>query len=294
MASGAQLRLNTPYRAIHVGFPGSGKTGAIVSLLNAGYKVRVLDFEGNFEPLIHYADERALANLDVVTCFDKYTNDGGFVTTLGKPEAFNKALLMMQEWKYTNEDGSETNLGASATWGSDTVVVVDSLTSLGAAIMRRAVKFNNKQPNNITSAVWGHAVKDQDNFLDLLRRDDRKYHLIVNAHLQLIGPQDFLAQGDENAVKEKKLEMIDNGMIAPRYYPISVTKNSSQRIHGKLPTMLRFENVMKNGVPRRVIKTVSDPSIDVKISGKALKETYFIENGLAEIFEALGHKAPGF
>src|SRR5882672_5670063 len=124
MASGASLKGRNPYRGFHIGFPGSGKTGAIAALLNVGYKVRVLDFEGNYQPLVGFADERALANLDVVTLQDRMRNGDKIIEVMGIPEAFNNAMRMLQEWKYVDDDGKEVNLGKSAEWGNDTVLVV--------------------------------------------------------------------------------------------------------------------------------------------------------------------------
>lgn len=294
MASGQSLKGRTPYRGFHIGFPGSGKTGSLASLLNVGYKIRVLDFEGNFQPLIGFADERGLANLDVITLQDRMRNGDKYVEIMGIPEAFNNAMRMLQEWKYKDDDGNEINLGKSAEWGPDTIVVIDSLTSLAKTTKDRAMKMNNKTPATFTSAVWGHAGADLNNFIETLKADNKRYHLIINTHKQILGPADFIAQGDDDVVKEEKLKMIKDGMIPPRVYPVSITKPNSQTIHGMLPTMLEFVKTQKLGKDVRLINTVSGPEIDVKIPGKGLKASYGIENGLAEIFEAMGYKAPGF
>lgn len=293
MASASKLKGSTPYRGFHIGYPGSGKTGALASLANAGYKLRIISFEGNYEPLLNYVDAKALPNIDIVTLQDRMRNGDKYVEVMGIPEAFNNAMKLLTEWKYKEDDGSEVNLGKSADWGLDTVVVIDSLTSLAMAVKARAMKMNNKNPSNMTSAVWGHAVMDLSNFIDVLKRDDKRYHLIINSHKQILGPSDFLAQGDDEAVKEKKLEMIQQGMIPPRIYPVSVTKPNSQNVHGMLPIMLEFDKTSKLGKDVRLIRTVSGPEIDVKIPGKDLKKDYPVETGLADIFQALGYKAPG-
>lgn len=295
MANAASLLGKTPYRGIHIGWPGSGKTGALASLADAGYKIRVLDYDGNFQPLIGYVDPRALPNIDIVTLQDRLRNGDKYMEVVGIPEAFNNGLRMMQEWKYKDEEtGEETNLGKSAEWGLDTVVVVDTLTALAKAAKNRAMKMNNKTPANMTSAVWGHAVADVTNFLELLKAERNGFHLIINSHKQILGPQDFVAQGDDDVVKEKKLEMIADGMIPPRIYPIGVTKPSSQSVHGMVPTMLEFVKTTKLGKDVRLINTMAGPEIDVKIPVKGLKSSYPIETGLIEIFRAMGFKDPGF
>ena len=291
MASLKDLKSRTPYRGFHIGYPGSGKTGALASLANAGYKIRGLSYEANYEPLVNYADDRA--DIDIVVLQDRMRNGDKYVEVMGIPEAFNQGLSLMKEWKYKDDDGNEVNLGKSSEWGPDTIVFVDALGSLSAAAKARAMKMNNKTPSNMTSAVWGHAVADVNNFIELLKSDKNRFHLIINAHKQILGPGDFLAQGDDDAVKEKKLEMIRDGMIPPRIYPIAVTKPQAQSVHGMLPIMLEFEKTTKQGRDMRVINTVGGVQIDVKIPGKNLKSSYPIETGLADIFEALGYKAPG-
>lgn len=297
MANGRSLR--GPYRGFHIGWPGSGKTGALVSLLNAGFKVRVLDFTGNWSPLAQYADDRALDNLDVVTLQDKLAaNDAKAVLPLGVPTAFNQAAQLMKEWKYKDENGNEVNLGSSKEWGPDTVVVIDELTTLGKMAKNRAMVMNNKTPSTMTSAVWGAAVNDVTNLIGIMKEDKNRFHLIINAHKQVLGPADFVNQNDQKdemkPILEAKLDMVTEGMIPPRIYPVGVTKNSSTTIHGELPIMLEFEKVNKAGKVQRVINTVGGPEIDIKIPGKGLKSSYSIETGLLEIFEALGYKAPGF
>lgn len=298
MASGAALKGSTPYRGFHIGYPGSGKTGALASLLNVGYKIRVLSYEGNFEPLVGFADDRALANLDVLTFQDKLKNGDKFMEPIGIPEAFNNGLKSLIDWKTTDEAGNEISLGKSSEWGLDTIVVVDSLTSLSAAAKRRAIKMSNKNPLTMTSAVWGLIVADVLNQIEIMKNDKNKFHLIINSHKQILGPSDFLNQNDDKeenaAVKEAKLEMIKDGMIPPRIYPVGPTKPQSQTIHGMLPTMLEFEKATQAGKDMRIIKTVGGVEIDVKIPAKNLKKTYPIETGLAEIFAAMGYKAPGF
>lgn len=295
MASRQQLIGSTPYRGFHIGYPGSAKTGALASLANAGYKLRVLSFEGNYEPLLNYSDPRS--DIDILMFQDQMRNGDKYVEIMGQAEAFNGALRAMSEWKYKDIDGNEVNLGKSKDWGMDTIVVVDAMTSGAAAAKARAMKMNNKTPANMTSAVWGHAVADWNNFIELLKRDSNHFHLIINSHKQIIGPSDFINQNDEKdeneAVKEAKMEMVKNGMIPPRIYPIAVSKPQAQSIHGMLPIMLEFEKTTKLGKDVRVINTVGGPEIDLKIPGKGLKASYPIETGLADIFEAMGYKAPG-
>lgn len=301
MASAASLLGKTPYRGFHVGFPGSGKTGALVALLNAGFKLRVLDYTGNYQPLLVYANENALTTpgqLDIINLQDRITDDSRFTKPMGIPKAFTDGLRYLRDgWKY-EENGKTVDLGLSSEWGLDTVVVIDELTTLAKAAVNRAMVSMNKTQENMTSKVWGAAVKDVINTLQILK--SKNHHVIINAHKQMLGPKDFVMQGTKDnediakMVNEELVENAENDMLPTRFYPVGPTKNSSMTIHGEFPIFLEFEKITKQGKELRIIKTEGSSLIDTKIPGKGLKAQYPIETGLADIFSAMGYVAPGF
>src|ERR1700692_1276245 len=49
MTNAANLLRNPALRIMVVGYPGTAKTGSLASLLNAGFKIRMLDYDGNIE-----------------------------------------------------------------------------------------------------------------------------------------------------------------------------------------------------------------------------------------------------
>lgn len=297
MASASKLRGSTPYRGFHIGYPGSGKSGGLASLANAGYKLRVLDFEGNFQALVDALDDRVLSDptrVDIVTLQDKLVNREKYLEVEGIPQAFNRGLELLKEWKYKDEDGNEVNLGRSADWGSDTVVVVDSATSFAQSSKRRQIKMQSKTPITMTDTVWGAAVADFEHAIEVMKAMEKRYHLIINCHKQLLGPQNFVARGDTDEIKAAKAEQIKEGLVGARIYPVGVSKPQAQTMAGMLPTMLEFEKVERLGKVVRVIKTVSGAEIDVKVPNLKLKKEYPIETGMADIFATMGYVAPGF
>lgn len=284
------------------GWPGGGKTGAIAALLNAGYKVRYVDFEGNYKPLLTFTDRDKLANLDIFTTADDLRGDhkdmGKAIEPAGIPTAFNGALRMLQdEWKYTAKDGTEVNLGRSKEWGSDTIVVVDSLTSMGEAAFRRARKMMNKTAANTTAAVWGAAVDDQIALIQALKHPKRRHHLIFLAHLQMIGPDvPMFTKDDENTgMKDIKAQIAEEkaDLMSTRLYPRAVTRNASQVIAKEFPVLIQAERRISKGQPVRVLRTTSGEELDLKFPAKTYKPEYPIETGLADMFELLGATAPG-
>ena len=52
MAKASTLLKSKPLRIMLLGFPGSGKTGSLAPLANAGFKLRILDFDGNLDPML--------------------------------------------------------------------------------------------------------------------------------------------------------------------------------------------------------------------------------------------------
>ncbi len=284
-----------------VGWPGGGKTGALASLLNAGYKVRVLDFDGNYKPLIAFTDTDKLKNLDIVTVADNLKGGsegmGQAIEPEGVPTAFNGALKMLQnEWKYLDARGKEVNLGKSVEWGSDTVVVIDTLTSMGEASFRRARKMMNKTAANTTAAVWGAGVDDQIALIQALKHPKRKHHLIVLAHLQMIGPDVpmFTKDDEQTGMKDIKAQIAEEKaeLMSTRLYPRAVTRNASQVIAKEFPVLIQAERKVKQGKPVRVLRTTSGEELDLKFPAKNYDPEYPIETGLATMFELLGSKPP--
>jgi hypothetical protein len=289
--NGADLFASDPFRGIIVGYPGGGKTGAIAALANVGYKIRVLDYEGNFRPLLAFTKPEFRKNIDVVTFQDKLANspDKSYVAPVGIPSAFNRSLEMMMHWKYKNPDGTETDLGKPADWGMDTVIVLDSITGQGEAAFRRAQVMANKTPSNTTQAVWGGAVADQLGMLQIMGAFDKRYHLIALAHLTMIGPQD-IDKKDDDLTKEIKRDIAE--LLPTRLYPKAVTKAFSQTIAKEFPTMLLAEQRERAGKVQRILKTTVGAELDLKFPVANAPAEVPVETGLATLFALMGYKPP--
>lgn len=284
MANAATLLQHQAVRALIVGYPGAGKTGALASLLNAGFKMRYLDFDGNIEPLMLYADREKLANLDIMYFEDKMRVGAQFMEPVGIPTAFKEALDAMDHWKYTEQDGTVVDLGASKDWGPETIVVLDSLTAMGEAAFRRAMKLSNKTPMNTTDRVWGLAMAEQLAFIQKLTSFNNKFHVIVLAHLKMISPKSERS-GDSDLTKELK-EQVAN-LLPTRLYPSALGWQLPQVIGGEFPTLLEIVATVKAGQVKRVIKTVPRVDLDVKVPAPNLPKELDITDGMLTIFKAL-------
>lgn len=293
MANAALLKAMGAARIMIVGYPGSAKTGSLACLANAGFKLRVLDFDGNQEPLFQYCTPEGLKNIDIASCEDKLRQGPRYTEVVGNtPHAFVDAWKMMDHWKYTNPDGTVTDLGRSKEWGQDTIVVVDSLTSMGVAAMRQAMFIKNKTPENNTDSTWGFAMAQQEAMVEQLTSTANRFHVIVLAHLKMVGPKD-VRKGDDDLTKEIKKELAQ--LVPTRLWPSALGQALPQAIGGHFPTLLVAETVQvpASNKVKRVLRSNPRPELDLKLPS-ALPHTgeWDVKDGLLQIFKLLGYSAP--
>ena len=284
MASGDVLFAKNPFRCLIGGYPGSGKTGSLAALANAGYKLRVLGFDkqANMAPLLMYTTPENRKNIDVLFFEDPLTVEDRYIGVQGIPTAFASGLKSMDRWKYKEGD-EEIDLGRSKEWGPDTVVVLDSLTAMGEAAMRRARAIKNKTPVNTTDDTWGLAMNEQKAFLEKLCSNANNFHLVVLAHLKIVGPKgERSGETDlQQLVKQQEAELITS-----RLYPSALGRNLPPEIGQLFPTVLRAERRIIAGREKRVLLTTCGPEFDTKVPA-VVKESYPIETGLLDIMEAV-------
>jgi hypothetical protein len=108
-----------------IGDAKSGKTGSLVSLVRAGYKLRILDFDNLLDVLKYMVQAECpdkLDNVEFVTLRDKRkTIDTGTILD-GKPKAFVTGMKLLDHWKYTDENDIPVDLGKPSEWGSDCIL----------------------------------------------------------------------------------------------------------------------------------------------------------------------------
>lgn len=286
MANAAALKLIQPVRMLIVGYPKAGKTGGLAPLLNAGFKMRFLDLDGNYEPLLNYADEDKLTNLDILSFEDQIAMSAGnqFATVVGKPMAYANALNALDHWKYKEADGTEVDLGRSKDWGPDTVVVLDSLTALGQAAFNRSVHLQNKTPLTITDRVWGFAMSEQLSFIKRLMSSANKHHTIVLAHLKMMGPKE-IRKGDDAITSQVKQEVAD--LLPTRLWPNALGRVLPQEIGGEFPMIVEMKNKVVNRKEKHIITTVAREELDLGVPNAAIPAELEIHDGMIKLFETL-------
>jgi len=280
------------------GFPGSGKTGSLAPLVNAGFKLRILDFDGNLAPLAAFTDPEHLGLVDFITFEDRLKDGPQGMEPDGPPTAYTDACNAMRHWRYAKATGRVVDaltaqklkpeeivdLGRPEDWGPDTIVVLDSGTALGRAAKRRVAFHNNRTRDNFRDSDYGAAMQDQEAFIENLTSSKYHFHAIVMFHLKIIGPRD-VRKGDSDLTKNIKQQM--GGLIEARYFPTALGWALPQTIAEHFPTLVLAESEVVAGKTRRVLRTKPRPEVDAKVPALKLPPELPIEDGMLTLFNAL-------
>src|SRR5271156_298355 len=124
-----------------MGDSGSGKTGALASLVNVGYKLVIWDYDNGLEALKQYIIKNSPERLDTVeyrTLRDRRKASALGPVLVGPPRAFVDGLKLLDRWKYKDDSGTEIDLGDPGEFGEDTICVFDSLTLMCDSAMEWA------------------------------------------------------------------------------------------------------------------------------------------------------------
>lgn len=257
-------------KGILLGDGGSGKTSALLALIQADYVLRIYDFDNLLKPLVElirkHCPER-IGQVQVQTFTDKFKGLDTPVmmvgnalkvmpNVIGTPKAYSNALKQLTHWK----DGEE-DLGDPGKWGDEVIVVIDSLTNCAAAAFRyvQAMNPGAKEPQTYYFAAQTLIM----NLIYLLCSEEFATHVLVLAHLNY-------EKNDEGAVIKG--------------FPKSIGAALNTQIATNFNTVLQIE--MQGS--KRVIKTKSTGLIDLKNPAvfADLPDRLPAETGLATYFEA--------
>lgn len=272
MPSLAEHQSNNLTKLLLIGDAKSGKTGSLVSLVEAGYKLRILDMDNLLDILKYCIMEKCpdkLGNVEFRTLRDirKASPTGPVIS--GNPKAFQDAIKMLDRWKYKADDGSEIDLGSPSEWGPDCILILDSLSRFcdAAYDFREPLTPRGKSGDYDARATYGDAQDAVEYVLATLTSKSFATNVIVIAHIQYMDLPDGTKKGFPQGVGQKLSPKI------PQYFPSVV--------------------LYTNEGGKRTLKTNSTPLIDLANPRPfAMEKSYPIETGLAQFFEVLrGPKA---
>jgi hypothetical protein len=262
MPSLANHQSNEFTKLLLIGDSKSGKTGSLVSLVKAGYKLRILDMDNLLEVLKQYVLRECpelIGNVEYRTLRDKRKASAAGSIIDGPPKAFVEALKMLDHWKYDDVD-----LGRPADWGPDCILVIDSFSRLcdSAYDFREPMAPKGKDGKADGRMIYFDAQNAAEDVLASLTSDGFRTNVIVIAHVMYMdmpdGTKKGLPQGIGSALSPK----------IPQYFP----------------SIVLYTN--KGG--KRTLQTNSTPLIDLANPKPfAMATSYPIESGLADFFEVL-------
>lgn len=238
-----------------IGESGTGKTGSLTSLVKAGYKLRILDFDSGLDVLRLFVQKECpskLKDVEYVSLRDiKHATSAGAVIP-GGPKTFLTAMKYLDNWP---------ELGKPAEWGPECILVLDSLSFLSDAAedwAKTVVPIGRGGQDG--RAVVGEAQRAVEMMLGLLTNPAFKTNVIVTAHITYTDMPDGQKKGQPIAPGVKL------GAVIPRYFNTTLLLVSSSG--GK-----------------RTMKTVSNGLIDLKNpSPFSIPPELPIETALATIF----------
>ncbi len=256
-----------PYvRMIAFGNSGCGKTGSLVSLLQAGYKLAILDLDDGLAALraqvrIHCPELAGAVHFRTVPK-DRHRRakkmevmDRARVLIPSKAEAYEDALAAIEEWEIDGKKPYEL--------GPDWVFVVDTLTALGRAAFNLADSMNPTLKDG--RQLYNLAQDSVAAVMDELCSNSFGTHLICFTH-----------------VTEKEGD--------PQSYPATIGSAFSKNIGRYVNELVYYKVSGKGDDLSRTIHTRPLRNIDLKMSAPDVEGDYPIETGLAQIFEKLTQK----
>lgn len=271
MASLDEHTASSSAKIICIGGNGSGKTGSLVSLAEAGFNVRILDLDKGAEIIGQLAKGEARKRFDIESFSDDYiikkTGAVERMVPVLPLRGFKGAMQCLQDWP---------KFGSPSTWTTKDILVVDSLTNLGKYIMNHVMVSKNKhisadpKDHHPSQPDWGDAMNIQENFCAQLYSDSIKCHVIVMAHVTYVQ---------------------NEGDSMQKGYPSALGSKLPPKIGSYFNHTLHYTSKGVGASAQRGFSTKSTAFIETKTPNpNAVKDWYPVDTGLAEYFKAMGYE----
>lgn len=249
-------------KALLLGDSATGKTTALWSLVDAGYKLRVYDFDNLLASLIAKIKRDTptqLNQLEFMSFRDTFkTTPNGPICAA--PRAYIDFLKALDEW----EDGS-----IPSEWGPDFICVIDSFTSLSRS-----------------AQLWGRAIQGGGTFAEgvpMKGFDGRAAFYTSQQSLMNVVAMLTAASFNTNVIVIAHLKYLERDGVT-KGYPLSIGQAISPEIPTYFPTVMLAE---RSSDDIRTLRTASTRMIDLKNPKSfEIAPQMPLETGLAEFFKA--------
>jgi hypothetical protein len=272
-----------------LGDSGTGKTGALASLILAGYNLRILDFDNGTSILIGVLRKKllekaitqqqfddALQRTRRIPCEDRFHNVQGKMLPQSAT-AWPRACNAIHNW----DDGG-MKLGNLGTWGEKDILVIDSLTFAGKSAVRMMQQMNSRLAVPPWQSDYGEAQKLVENLCALLYSTEVKCNVVVISHIREVGRR-YQTLDDKSRVVTLEEEGTRKG-----YAETGTGVALSPTIGRYFGAVLLADIVGSGQSTRRVIRTVPHENIGLKNPAPGLvKPEYPLDTGLADYFAAV-------
>lgn len=231
-----------PPKILLLGQSGSGKTCAIASLANAGYRCFILDFDNGIEALGDptILKPEARERVYVKTLVDEVKGLRGSQTA---PNAFVNCLSVLDQWIEIDADGKPVPMGNMYSWGPKDVLIIDSLTFMGRAALRWAMMISGHLGKQPSIPDYGAAMDAMEKIIDALTADSVKCVVLINTHLT------HIRKGDSESTIT---------------YPSALGAKLPERLGRFFNSVLLLESYGVGTTVRRMLRTVSTAMVELK------------------------------
>lgn len=259
MASATEHQTSSFVKLLLVGASGAGKTGALTSLVRAGYDLRILDLDAGLDALINHVKAECpdrLPSIQYQSYRDRMKMSVSGPKLVGAPKAYVNVCSALEKWP---DDGSDP-----AGWGKEKILVLDSMTNAGRAAFQwaRAMNPTSKDPRQ-----WYKTAQDLlEDLIANLTDEAFATNVIVISHIDIVQNESGMMKGYASTIGKAL------GPKIPRYFN----------------TMILSETVGSGKNVRRTLKTMPTTMLDLKNPAPMKVDAeYPVETGLAALFTSL-------
>jgi AAA domain-containing protein len=254
-----------------LGDSGSGKTGALASLADAGYNLRVIDVDNGLDVLANLLrdpksgySKDSLTRVDFETVTDKMAVRGQRLVP-AQATVWQRAIKLLENW-----ETASSKLGPVIGWGDKDVLVIDSLTRLSDAALNQILFLNARLGQRPHQSDWYDGQLLVEGLLQMLYDENVKCNVIVISHITYIGEEGGPTKG----------------------YPSSLGSKLPPKVGRYFNSILLAKTTGAGANQKRKIFTNTGGLVELKTTAptRVLAE-YPIESGLADYFKAVREPA---
>lgn len=254
-----------------MGDPGSGKTGALASLIKERRKFNIerfviMDWDDGLDILAALLDDEDKDAVVYETLRDelKATQKGVDIRTA---DAFTRGMALLNNWKT-----KDISIGPALGWGPETVLVNDTITGLGDACVNFAMVG---EAGGDEWRATGIGMRLQDKLVQMLVA--LNCHILLNSHVRYMFGGGKKAEVDKHG--QLSYKEVDS-RIDGEAYPSALGRNLPPTLGRHFNTVLELKLVGKT----RKIRTVPEGRMNLKLPFK-MKDELPQETGMVEIFD---------